>query len=79
MIPRGVPWLRSKARGVEEDPEDSESLVALWLPWRDVIVLLPILKMLLEPLKRRSAEKALLLVPTDESVFMERGREALDR
>ena len=53
--------------GVEE-PDDSDSLPALRLPRADVMVLFEMLNTWLVPLNLRSAENALFIVPTEESV-----------
>ena len=68
-MPNGVPKLGSIAIGVAA-PEDSESLYVLRVPSRVVSELLAMLKMrlLLLPLNRRSAEKAVFIVLMDESV-----------
>ena len=67
VIPSGVPRLGSIGIGVAA-PEDRESLYVLLVPSLEVSVLLAILKMRLLPLKRRSAEKAVFIVLTEDSV-----------
>lgn len=61
-------------------PEERDSLLVLWVPYLEVIVLLAMLKNLLLPLRRRSAEKAEFMVPTEDSVAAtEAGRLPLER
>lgn len=67
--PRGVPSLGSIGKGVAA-PEDRESEYVLLVPGpsREVMVLLAMLKILLLPLNLRRAEVTLLRVPTEDSV-----------
>jgi len=68
VMPAGVPMLGSIAIGVAA-PEESESLFVLRVPSRDVKVLLAMLNSPLPlSLKRRRAETAEFVVPTDDSV-----------
>lgn len=78
-MPSGVPILGSRTIGVD-DPDDKVSLVPLRLPSTEVIVLRAILNRRLPPLKRRRAEKAVFIVPIDESVAAtDAGRLPLER
>jgi hypothetical protein len=61
-------------------PESRESLYELLVPSRALSVLFAMLKMLLLPLKRRRAEKAVFMVPIEDSVAaVDIGRLPLDR